>query len=1314
MRWKKVIDLLLYGGGLRRRLLVLGLTLLGTALVINTLAGSYYTRGLIKKETAELQGEVAARVAYEIEEFMESKITRLVDFSSSASFHGLGSEQQRLLAFLLLKNDRAFTELSVLDDQGREVLKISERRVYLPSEHSDQSGSEKFKKAMSGETFISTVYTSDKAEPYVTVAVPIKLTPQKVIGVASAEANLKALWDVVGNIQFGKAGYAYLVDGKGNLIAHRDSSLVLKRLNLSSLPEIEKFLRNPKTVDPTLGGESPGITGEPVISTYAPVSKLGWAVVLEEPVAVALGELERMQRYAFLLLGVGLVAGAFIIVWVSNRIANPIRTLHQGAQLIGAGNLDYRVDIKSGDEIEELAEGFNKMALELKNSYSNLEQKVDHRTQELSALYTVTSTVNQSLEVEPVLQEVIKKITEIFHFDATRIFLFNDLRTELHLRASFETHPEFWSGIHTFPRRLGIVGRVADTGEPLIFEDVQTDPRYQKFSQTRATQRARCGFTAVLPIKAREKCVGSIIFIGKSPRKLTADELQLLNSMTDQIGVAVENARLYRETTVRAKEVSALYDVAAAVNQSMDPSVVLREVIRKVLDATPFDAGRIYLLDPESRELVLRAYQGLGPDFVAKTATDQLGVGINGRVAEMGEPLVFKDIQTDPQYAQFAKSGYAKQAGFHAYLSLPLKTKTGTVGVMNFLSRQIEELSSNHIALLSSMANQIGIALENINLFEETAKRAQQLSALFTVTAAVSQSLDLNSVLQEVIEKITEIFHFDTMRIWLLNERGDELRVRGSFPSNRDDLSRVSVFRLGQGIVGRVVESGEPMIFEDVRCEPRYQELSSTKNTRNTGFSFFAAFPIKTKLRSVGVVVCNSQVPRSLTGDEVRLLTSMTDQIGVAVENAALFEQAKTRAQQIAALHSVAATVSQSLDLKVVLSDTMEKILEGVGCDAAWIYLVDSEKDEVVLRASKKGTTEEFSQSMRIGKGVVGKVAETGMPFVFEDVADDPRYAQVSMGKKVLSFGFRALGAFPIKTKEKVLGVLCIANREVRRFSAEELQLLGSIASAIGVAVENASLFDDTRQKTLELEELNRELQEAYKAKSEFMAAMSHELRTPLNVIIGNADLALDGFFGEINEKQGKALQKILYHSKTLLKLINDVLTFAKMETRKASLDVSTFHVEEIVSRAQDYVEQLSRNGHVKILWKVEEGLAPMTTDALKLEEILQNLIGNAFKFTQEGKIEIHIRDLKGQNQIEFAVADTGIGIRPEDLPRIFEQFHQLQEAHTGSYSGVGLGLSIVKKYLELMQGEIQVQSQPGKGSTFTVTLPYSAPLLSN
>jgi signal transduction histidine kinase len=222
------------------------------------------------------------------------------------------------------------------------------------------------------------------------------------------------------------------------------------------------------------------------------------------------------------------------------------------------------------------------------------------------------------------------------------------------------------------------------------------------------------------------------------------------------------------------------------------------------------------------------------------------------------------------------------------------------------------------------------------------------------------------------------------------------------------------------------------------------------------------------------------------------------------------------------------------------------------------------------------------------------------------------------------------------------------------------------------------------------------------------MAAMSHELRTPLNIIMGNIELMRDRFFGDITEEQKKSLTQITHHARALLKLINNALTVTKIEAGKMQLESNIVEVDEVVTNVKDFTEQLSRSGRLEVVWHVEPNLPRLTTDAMKLEEILQNLIGNAYKFTPAGKIEILVRNLTDKKRIEFAVTDTGLGIDEKDLGKIFEEFHQLKEAHTGNFDGFGLGLNIVKKYLELMQGSIRVESRLGSGTTFTFTLPYS------
>ncbi|MDH3445559.1 MAG: HAMP domain-containing histidine kinase, partial [Deltaproteobacteria bacterium] len=227
------------------------------------------------------------------------------------------------------------------------------------------------------------------------------------------------------------------------------------------------------------------------------------------------------------------------------------------------------------------------------------------------------------------------------------------------------------------------------------------------------------------------------------------------------------------------------------------------------------------------------------------------------------------------------------------------------------------------------------------------------------------------------------------------------------------------------------------------------------------------------------------------------------------------------------------------------------------------------------------------------------------------------------------------------------------------------------------------------------------------RVKSEFISSMSHELRTPLNVIMGYAKMTEEGFFGAVTADQKDALDKISRYSDVLLKMVNNVLNLSRVEAKKLSLDIGNVDPHELIAQVRAQVEPLNRNQHLSFTWDIESDVPRLTSDPLKLEEILQNLIGNAIKFTRAGKIDVRVRNLAQQCKVEFSVADNGAGIASDDLGNIFNAFEQGKEAQIGNLDGVGLGLSIVKRYLDLMAGEIRVSSQVGRGSTFTFTIPY-------
>ena len=349
-------------GGIRRRLLLWNVSLFGLVLSAIILASYIYNVRQIDRYNSELQAEVAALTANEIDAFANRKKERLSDAGLSISLHPIGSKAQQLLATLLLKSDSALTEISILDADGMEVVKVSARELYTASEFNNQRDADKFRNTIRGETYFSQVYTSDKAEPYVTLAAPLKSPSREIIGVITAEVNLRFLWKNIGDIRFGTAGYAYLVDGQGNLIAHKDPSMVLRKTNLRHVGKVQEFLQSSSAKDPRPARKGSGILGASVLSTYAPLKGLGWAVVLEEPLETALLEVKRTERNSWLLLALGLFVATAVMAWFSKKITGPIRELHRGAEIIGSGNLDYRVEITTRDEIELLADEFNRMA----------------------------------------------------------------------------------------------------------------------------------------------------------------------------------------------------------------------------------------------------------------------------------------------------------------------------------------------------------------------------------------------------------------------------------------------------------------------------------------------------------------------------------------------------------------------------------------------------------------------------------------------------------------------------------------------------------------------------------------------------------------------------------------------------------------------------------------------------------------------------------------------------------------------------------------------------------------------------------------
>ncbi|MBI3301532.1 MAG: sensor histidine kinase [Deltaproteobacteria bacterium] len=372
-------------GRLVRHYFLISVVLISGGLITSGLVELYFRYQESWEQAARLQQEMTASAAFKIERFIQeiehdlkaaTKSREITEKGLSPEYH---FELRRLLVI-----SRAITEAVAIDSEGVARAAVSRFATVVPRAEGDQAASPAFHQARQGKTYFGPVYFFRGSEPYMTIAVPIESFAGRVIGVLEAKVNLKYVWDVVSGLKVGNAGYAYAVARNGDLVAHPDISLVLQRRNVAHLERVKAAFQ-PQAAGKKLSGVvAQNLDRKQVFSSWSLIPGLDWAVFVEQPVKEVYGPLyASMVRTSGLLL-VGLGMALLAALFVARRVVRPLETLRQGVERIGSGDMSYRLDMKTGDEIEVLAEEFNKMTENLREAYSGLEQKVAERTQELA------------------------------------------------------------------------------------------------------------------------------------------------------------------------------------------------------------------------------------------------------------------------------------------------------------------------------------------------------------------------------------------------------------------------------------------------------------------------------------------------------------------------------------------------------------------------------------------------------------------------------------------------------------------------------------------------------------------------------------------------------------------------------------------------------------------------------------------------------------------------------------------------------------------------------------------------------------------
>jgi signal transduction histidine kinase len=548
----------------RSRLFIKYVALLVAVVVLALLANGafevWFSYQEHKASLISIQREQAEGAASKIEQFI-IEINSQVGWTTQLPWSDSTLDQRRFDALRLLRQVPAITELAQIDASGHEQLRVSRLTMDVVGSGVDYSTKPEFTQAVAHKVYYGPVYFRRESEPYMTLSLA---GTRRDTGVSIAQVNLKLIWDVVSKIKVGERGRAYVVDADGRLIAHPDISLVLRNTDMSKLAQV-RSARAAGSGDEVQEGED--IAGNRVLTAHAQVTPLGWLVFVETPIAEAYAPLyASIQRTGYVLFGA--LALAFIAgMFLAKRMVGPIQALRSGAARIGRGDLSQRISIKTGDEVEALADQFNDMAGRLEESYADLEKKVDDRTRELTQALeqqTATSEVLQVIssspgELGPVFDAMLQNAVRICEAKFGNMWVRegDKFRIVAIHGAPQEYRDAMLGDPLVLPDPQSTMGRLVSTGQVVQIDDVATAPTHGMRMRIATIELAKAHTLVAVPMLKDKEVVGIIGIYRQEVRPFTEKQIALVESFAAQAVIAIENTRLLHELRQRTDDLSA-------------------------------------------------------------------------------------------------------------------------------------------------------------------------------------------------------------------------------------------------------------------------------------------------------------------------------------------------------------------------------------------------------------------------------------------------------------------------------------------------------------------------------------------------------------------------------------------------------------------------------------------------------------------------------------------------------------------------------------------------------------------------------------
>lgn len=777
----------------------------------------------------------------------------------------------------------------------------------------------------------------------------------------------------------------------------------------------------------------------------------------------------------------------------------------------------------------------------------------------------------------------------------------------------------------------------------------------------------------VVPIFYEGVAVGTINLYSTKVAAFDKDDVEFVQALSTQAAIAIGHVRLYANLQRRVDNLAVINEVGRALSATLDPEALLNTIVETSAQLLGCDYATIFLLDSQDGHFTPRMSYGYSIDSINNLHFAR-GEGLVGNVAETGKALIVPDTSADPRFLP-------GPVEIGSMLMVPLATRDEVIGVLTAERKEKGKFSTTDQLLLSTLADQAVIAIENARLYEEISRSAQELEqkveerteelaeaikeltaerdhveALYRITRDLGISLDLDRVLIQALALINEAVGVEHGSIMLLDHESGNLIYRAALGRDKPlpRGGKMTDFRKGVGLAGWVLEHREPVIIEDVAQDERWIVHPDQKRVSKSAL----AVPLAVGEDALGVLLLHHPQAGYFTETHLKLVSAAASQVAASINNAELYRMIRESAERMGGM----------LRAQQEEASKSRAILEGI---ADGVMVAHARGNVILLNAAAEeilGMSREEIVGRPIHElsGLYGAEGDTWLALTKEWAQALPAQGEPT------SFESQ------FKTEEKVVSV-----HMAPVLMGDEF--LGTV-----------SVFRDiTREVAID------------RMKSELISIVSHQLRTPMTSIKGYTDLLFLETVGEINEAQRRFLSIIKSNADRLALLADDLLDISRIETGRIRFNLEFIHMstvgDEIAASLRGQIEEKG----LSLELDIPESLPPIYGDRDRVTQILTNLIDNARQYTPSGGQITVSAQVKG-NFLQVSVADTGIGIAPEDQEKIFDRFYRTDHPLVQEVAGTGLGLSIVKSFVEMHGGEIWVKSEPGRGSTFSFTLPLA------